>query len=104
MPVVLIEVPPGIDPEAKRRMMEKITSVLEEVYPLGETLIFLREYALEDVAENGRFQSKNSQVLEAARERMSAPDASEGGASQPEQQPGRDVLIYGIASLVHKLV
>jgi hypothetical protein len=45
--------------------VEKITTAVEEVYPIGETLTFLREYPLEKVAENGRLQSENPKVLEA---------------------------------------
>ena len=63
MPVVFIEAPPGIRPDAKKRMMEKINSAVEEVYPIGETLIFLREYTLENVAENGGLKLENHKVL-----------------------------------------
>jgi len=65
MPVVFIEAPPGIRADAKKRMVEKITTALDEVYPIGETLIFLREYPLENVAVNGRLTAENPQVLEA---------------------------------------
>ncbi len=72
MPVVFIEAPPGIRPEAKKRMMEKINTAVEEVYPIGETLIFLREYPLENVAENGGLQSENPKVLEAVQKTKNA--------------------------------
>jgi hypothetical protein len=65
MPVIFIEAPPGVRPDAKEGMMRKITTAIEEVYPVGETLIFLREYPLENVAVNGRLTSGNPQVLEA---------------------------------------
>jgi phenylpyruvate tautomerase PptA (4-oxalocrotonate tautomerase family) len=64
MPVVLINAPPGIRPDAKKRMMEKIHTALSEVYQPIETLIFLQEHQPEMVAENGRLQSENPKVLE----------------------------------------
>ena len=70
MPVVFIEAPPGIRPDAKKRMMEKVNTAIEEVYPIGETLIFLREYPLEMVAENGGLQSENPRILEAVKKTM----------------------------------
>ena len=39
MPVVFIEAPPGIRTDAKKRMVQKINTAIEEVYPIGETLI-----------------------------------------------------------------
>jgi phenylpyruvate tautomerase PptA (4-oxalocrotonate tautomerase family) len=53
MPVVFIEAPPGVRTDAKKRMVKEITASIEQVYPIGETLIFLREYPLENVALNG---------------------------------------------------
>lgn len=70
MSVVFIEAPPGIRAEAKKRMMERINAAIEEVYPIGETLIFLREYPLENVADNGRLQSENPKVLQAVKKTM----------------------------------
>ena len=58
MPVCFIEAPPGICTEAKKRMVEKITSAIGEAYYIGDTLIFLREYPAENVAQDGRFQSE----------------------------------------------
>jgi phenylpyruvate tautomerase PptA (4-oxalocrotonate tautomerase family) len=46
MPVLFIEAPPGIRPEAKKKMVEKITAAIDEAYHIGDTLIFLREYPL----------------------------------------------------------
>src|SRR6266478_7462705 len=44
MPVVFIETPPGIRVEAKKKMVERITTAIDEAYHFGDTLIFLREY------------------------------------------------------------
>ena len=64
MPVVFIEAPPGIRTDAKKHMVQKINTATEEVYPIGEALIFLREYPLDNVALNGGLQSENPHVLE----------------------------------------
>ena len=64
MPVVFIEAPPGIRPNAKRKVMEKITSAIDEAYHIGDTLIFLREYPVENVALDGRLQPENPKILE----------------------------------------
>jgi phenylpyruvate tautomerase PptA (4-oxalocrotonate tautomerase family) len=72
MPVVFMEVPPGIRTDAKKELVRKINSAIEEVYPIGETLIFFREYPLEDVAENGTLQSENPEVSEAVEKTKSA--------------------------------
>jgi phenylpyruvate tautomerase PptA (4-oxalocrotonate tautomerase family) len=65
MPVLFIEAPQGIRPEKKSQMMRKITEAVDEAYHIGDTLIFLREYAAEDVAMDGRLQSENPRVSEA---------------------------------------
>ena len=72
MPVVFIEAPPGIRTDAKKRMVKEITASIEQVYPIGETLIFLREYPLENVALNGGLQSENPRVLEAVKKTQNA--------------------------------
>ena len=54
MPVVFLEVPPGIRTDTKKDLVRKLNSAIEEAYPIGETLIFFREYPLEDVADYGR--------------------------------------------------
>ena len=53
-------------------MLQKINTAIEEVYPIGETLIFLREYPLDNVALNGGLQSENPHVLEAVKKTMAA--------------------------------
>lgn len=65
MPVVFIEAPPGIKPEAKKQMVQKITTAIDDAYHIGDTLIFLREYPPENVAMDGRLQSENPNISEA---------------------------------------
>lgn len=65
MPVVFIEAPPGIRTDAKKKLVEKVTSAVDEAYHIGDTLVFLREYAPGNVAMDGRLQSENPKILEA---------------------------------------
>jgi phenylpyruvate tautomerase PptA (4-oxalocrotonate tautomerase family) len=65
MPVLFIEAPPGLPIEAKKTMMERLTSAIEDAYHIGDTLIFLREYPADNVAMDGRLQSENPKILEA---------------------------------------
>jgi hypothetical protein len=65
MPVVYIDAPPGIHPEAKRKMMQEITTAIDSAYHIGDTLVFLREHSIENVAMDGRIQSDNPKILEA---------------------------------------
>ena len=65
MPVLFIEAPQGVGPEATRRLMQKLTEAIDEAYHIGDTLIFLREYPAESVAIDGRLQSENPKILEA---------------------------------------
>ena len=65
MPVVFIEAPPGIKPEAKKQLVQNITTAIDDAYHIGDTLIFLREYPTENVAMDGCLQSENPKILEA---------------------------------------
>jgi len=67
MPVLFIEAPPGIRPEAKRRMVQRLTEAIDEAYHIGDTLIFLREYPAENVSMDGKLQAENPKILEALR-------------------------------------
>ena len=64
MPVVIIEAPPGLRVEKKRKMLEKITTAIDEAYQIGDTLIFLHEDPPENVSLNGSLQSENPKMLE----------------------------------------
>ena len=65
MPVIFVEAPPGIRPEAKKAMVKKITEAVDDAYQIGDTLVFLREYPAENVAMDGKLQSENPKILEA---------------------------------------
>ncbi len=58
MPICHIQAPPGINPNAKKKMMEKITAALEEGYQkIGVTMVILEEDKLEQVMVNGHMAS-----------------------------------------------
>ena len=65
MPVVFIEAPPGMRPEAKKKLVAKITTAVDEAYHIGDTIIFLREYPAENVGMDGKLQSDNPKIIEA---------------------------------------
>jgi phenylpyruvate tautomerase PptA (4-oxalocrotonate tautomerase family) len=65
MPIVFVDASPGIRADAKRKMMEKITTAVDEAYHIGDTLVFLREHAIDNVAMEGPLQSENPKILEA---------------------------------------
>jgi phenylpyruvate tautomerase PptA (4-oxalocrotonate tautomerase family) len=64
MPIIFIEAPEGVRAEAKQAMVKKINAAVEEAYPTGHTMIFLREYPRENVAIDGVLRStgKNSRL------------------------------------------
>jgi phenylpyruvate tautomerase PptA (4-oxalocrotonate tautomerase family) len=58
MPTITIEAPAGIHRDAKKRLMEKTTAALNEAYPIPDVRIFLREYDVENVSQDGRLESE----------------------------------------------
>jgi phenylpyruvate tautomerase PptA (4-oxalocrotonate tautomerase family) len=64
-PVCFLEVPPGIRPDVKRTMVQRISAAVAEAYHLTDVLIFLREYPLEMVSQDGGLQSENPVILAA---------------------------------------
>jgi hypothetical protein len=65
MPVLFIETPPGIRPEAKKKLLGKDHRCRGQDHHIGDTLIFLCEYPAENVSMDRRLQSENSKILEA---------------------------------------
>ena len=70
-PVVFLEVPPGIQAEAKRHLLKRISAAVTEAYHLPDVLIFFREYALDMVSQDGGLQSENPLILEAMKKAAS---------------------------------
>jgi phenylpyruvate tautomerase PptA (4-oxalocrotonate tautomerase family) len=56
---------PSIYIDAKRKLVAQLTAAIADAYHSSETMIFLREYPIENVGAHGRLQSKNPQFPEA---------------------------------------
>ena len=64
-PVFLIHAPQGVNPEAKRQMLQKIGAAVAKAYPqLPDFMTFVQEYPLELVAHEGRLLADNQQRVE----------------------------------------
>jgi phenylpyruvate tautomerase PptA (4-oxalocrotonate tautomerase family) len=64
-PVVFVEVPPGIEDDAKRAMVKRISAAITDASRLSDVLVFIREYPLDMVSQDGLLQSENPVILEA---------------------------------------
>jgi phenylpyruvate tautomerase PptA (4-oxalocrotonate tautomerase family) len=64
-PVCFLEVPPDIRIDVKRAMVKRISAAITEAYQLPDVLIFLREYPLDMVSQDGGLQSENPMILAA---------------------------------------
>lgn len=61
MPTMFIEAPGGVRPDAKQTMMREITAAIDEAFrstEFADTRIFLREYAPDNVALDGRLDAE----------------------------------------------
>jgi phenylpyruvate tautomerase PptA (4-oxalocrotonate tautomerase family) len=58
MPIFFIEAPKGVRDDAKKLMVEKMTADPDEAWHVPDVRVFIREYAVENVAQDGRFQSE----------------------------------------------
>jgi phenylpyruvate tautomerase PptA (4-oxalocrotonate tautomerase family) len=65
--VLFLEVPPDITVDAKRSMLKRISAAVTAAYHLPDVLIFLREYPLDMVSQDGGLQSENPMIVEAMR-------------------------------------
>jgi phenylpyruvate tautomerase PptA (4-oxalocrotonate tautomerase family) len=64
-PVSFLEIPPGIQIDVKRKLVKRISAAIADAYHLPDVLIFMREYPLEMVSQDGGLQSENPMILEA---------------------------------------
>lgn len=53
MPQVLIEAPTGVPSDAKQKMMREISAAVHEAFHIPDVRVWLREYAPENVAQDG---------------------------------------------------
>ena len=59
MPIGYLDVPTGADLATKRELVEAMYDAMHEVYPFpDDTRIFLREWSLDSVSQNGRLGSE----------------------------------------------
>jgi phenylpyruvate tautomerase PptA (4-oxalocrotonate tautomerase family) len=59
MPIAYLDVPQGIRIDEKRKLVKGIYDALHEAYPFPDDVrIFLREWPLESVSQNGRLDSE----------------------------------------------
>lgn len=58
MPTIFIEAPTGVRNDAKKKLVEKTTAAVDEAYHIPDVRVFLREYPLANVAQDGRIQSE----------------------------------------------
>lgn len=56
MPISFLEVPPGLRVEAKQKLVKEIYTALDEAYRVPDTRIFIREWPLENVSQDGRLE------------------------------------------------
>jgi phenylpyruvate tautomerase PptA (4-oxalocrotonate tautomerase family) len=54
MPICLIEAPTGIRADAKKKLFEQINAVMDQTWHIPDVRIFLREYLMQNVAQDGR--------------------------------------------------
>ena len=54
MPLLFLEAPTGLAPNAKAEMMAGLTEAIDKIYRFPDTRIFLREYETENVCQDGR--------------------------------------------------
>jgi hypothetical protein len=64
-PVCFLEVPPDIQLDVKRTLVSRISAAVTAAYHLPDVLIFLREYPLDMVSQDGGLQSENPVILAA---------------------------------------
>jgi phenylpyruvate tautomerase PptA (4-oxalocrotonate tautomerase family) len=53
MPICYLDAPRGIQPQAKRKMVERITAAMNAAFPIPDVRIFFREYAAAEVSQDG---------------------------------------------------
>jgi phenylpyruvate tautomerase PptA (4-oxalocrotonate tautomerase family) len=59
MPIAYLDVPQGIQTEAKKKMLKSIYEALSEAYPFPpDHRVFLREWPLETVSQDGKLGSE----------------------------------------------
>jgi hypothetical protein len=58
MPVSVIDAPPGIRADAKKKWVKDLYEAIHDAYPIPDTRILLREWPNDEVSQDGRLDSK----------------------------------------------
>lgn len=58
MPISFLEVPVGIRPDAKQKLIQDMSDALYETFQVADTRIYFREYPAENVALDGKLQAE----------------------------------------------
>ncbi|TDD03144.1 tautomerase family protein [Nonomuraea diastatica] len=59
MPLIFIEGPQGIRPEAKQTLMREVTDALTDAYRFPDVRVFVREHPAGNVAQDGRSEAED---------------------------------------------
>jgi|GEM_PF-1378229 len=54
MPVAIIDLPPKLEIDAKRRLVKEVFHALEHAYRIPDTRVFLREWSAEQTSQDGQ--------------------------------------------------
>jgi phenylpyruvate tautomerase PptA (4-oxalocrotonate tautomerase family) len=63
MPIAYIDVPQGIRIDAKKKLVKEVHDAIHEAYPIPDTRVFLREWSLESVSQDGRLDSEPARPI-----------------------------------------
>lgn len=63
-PVFIMHVPQGGDPDAKRKMLEKVSAAVTDAYHLPDFITFMHEHSLDVVAVKGMLLADDEQRVE----------------------------------------
>lgn len=66
-PVLTMNVPQGVESEARRTMLKEISDAVAEAYHLASFMIFIDEYPLDRVALDGILHADNAQRVKRQR-------------------------------------
>jgi hypothetical protein len=70
-PVLTLHIPQGSDPDAKRKVLKKISAAVAAAYQLPDFMTFLVEYPLDLVAHEGKLLADDEQRVEEQRQAYS---------------------------------
>jgi phenylpyruvate tautomerase PptA (4-oxalocrotonate tautomerase family) len=63
MPISFLEVPTGAPTHVKQRLVDEISSALDEAYRVPDTRIFIHEWPLENLGQDGRHAAEPARPI-----------------------------------------